>query len=323
MIKITLQKSPWSLFRGAVLRVGIFKLKPVGESSMCALEGQFLRCMTTTSSEKKTAEYAPHFKDSHPSQHASLKKAAMDMDEYKPNEKPYSLPHPVWTEKEVHEVEVDHYTPSGFVDWMAYGCVQTMRTCFDLISLYKIGVMDESKWLTRIILLETVAGVPGMVAAMSRHFHSLRRMVRDNGWIHTLLEEAENERMHLMTALELKQPGLLFRGSVLILQGIFVNMFFLAYLVSPRFCHRFVGYLEEEAVKTYTYCLECIDNGKLPMWQRLAAPEIAKNYWRLQDDAMMRDVILAIRADEAHHRFVNHTLGSLDKDKANPFGPGQ
>ena len=40
MIKITLQKSPWLLFRGAVFRVGIFKLKPVGESSMCALEGQ-------------------------------------------------------------------------------------------------------------------------------------------------------------------------------------------------------------------------------------------------------------------------------------------
>lgn len=39
----------------------------------------------------------------------------------------------------------------------------------------------------RIIFLETVAGVPGMVAAMTRHLHSLRRMQRDYGWIHTLL----------------------------------------------------------------------------------------------------------------------------------------
>ena len=38
--------------------------------------------------------------------------------------------------------------------------------------------------------------------------------------------------------------------------GTFVNLFFLAYLISPKFCHRFVGYLEEEAVKTYTHCIE-------------------------------------------------------------------
>jgi len=287
--------------------------------SLSCFNSAVKRHLTSTTPEKKTV-VAPHFKDA---QAPSLSKAAMDMHEYKPSDAPYTLPHPVWNEQEVKEVKVDHFTPKGAVDWAAYGCVQALRTSFDLISLYKIGVMDESKWLTRIILLETVAGVPGMVGAMTRHFHSLRRMARDHGWIHTLLEEAENERMHLMTALVLKNPGKIFRGSVLVLQGIFVNMFFLAYLISPKFCHRFVGYLEEEAVKTYSHCLECIDNGKLPMWKNLAAPEIAKNYWRLGPDAMMRDVILAIRADEAHHRFVNHTLGSLDKDKPNPFAPGK
>ena len=46
------------------------------------------------------------------------------------------------------------------------------------------------KWLLRIVFLETVAGVPGMVAGMLRHMRSLRRMERDRGWIHTLLEEA-------------------------------------------------------------------------------------------------------------------------------------
>lgn len=278
------------------------------------------RNLTSASEEKRNSETSPHFKIRN---NPALSKAAMDLNEYKPSDTPYTMPHPAWNEEEVHDVRVDHYKPKGTVDWVAFGCVQAMRGAFDLISLYKIGVMDESKWLTRIILLETVAGVPGMVGAMTRHFHSLRKMVRDNGWIHTLLEEAENERMHLMTALELKQPGRLFRGSVLVLQGIFVNLFFLAYLISPKFCHRFVGYLEEEAVKTYTFCLECIDNGKLPMWKNLAAPEIAKKYWRLAPDALMRDAILAIRADEAHHRFVNHTLGSLDKNQQNPFAPGK
>ncbi|XP_028408745.1 alternative oxidase, mitochondrial-like [Dendronephthya gigantea] len=235
--------------------------------------------------------------------------------------KDYILPHPIWTEEDTHSVLINHKEPNGKVDKLAYYAVQTLRVGFDIVSMYKIGQMTEDKWLTRIILLETVAGVPGMVGAMTRHFHSLRRMRRDHGWIHTLLEEAENERMHLMTALELKQPGLIFRGMVLLMQGVFVNMFFISYLLSPRFCHRFVGYLEEEAVKTYTYCLESIDSGALSVWENKPAPVIAKRYWRLKDDCTMRDVILAIRADEAHHRKVNHTLASMHLDQQNPFEP--
>lgn len=81
-------------------------------------------------------------------------------------------------------------------------------------------------------------------------------MQRDMGWINTLLEEAENERMHLLTFLEIRKPGVLFRTNVILAQGIMFNMFFLAYLVSPQFCHSLVGYLEEEAVKTYTQALK-------------------------------------------------------------------
>ena len=44
-------------------------------------------------------------------------------------------------------------------------------------------------------------------AGMIRHLRSLRTMKRDHGWIPTLLEEAENERMHLMTFIKIKQPG--------------------------------------------------------------------------------------------------------------------
>ena len=38
-----------------------------------------------------------------------------------------------------------------------------------------------------------------MVAGMLIHPQSLLKMQDDNGWIKTLLDEAENERMHLMT----------------------------------------------------------------------------------------------------------------------------
>ncbi|CAH1241466.1 Hypp6366 [Branchiostoma lanceolatum] len=235
----------------------------------------------------------------------------------------YALPHPIWTEEEVNKVVITHNPPQTFTDKVAYGCVQVMRWNFDLLSGFKYGKRTERKWLQRIIFLETVAGVPGMVAAMTRHLHSLRRLKRDHGWIHTLLEEAENERMHLMTALQLKQPSALFRGCVIFAQGTFVTLFSAAYLISPPFCHRFVGYLEEEAVKTYTKCLEDFDSGRLPLWSDMEAPPLAKRYWSLPHDAMMRDVILAIRADEAHHRLVNHALGDLDKDDPNPFEPGK
>jgi threonyl-tRNA synthetase len=91
---------------------------------------------------------------------------------------------------------------------------------------------------------------------MLRHLRSLRLMRRDNGWINTLLEEAENERMHLLTFMEMRKPGPLFRASVIAAQGIMFNLLFVGYLLSPKFCHSLVGYLEEEAVKTYTHALE-------------------------------------------------------------------
>ena len=62
-----------------------------------------------------------------------------------------------------------------------------------------------------------------MIAAMTRHLKSLRYMRRDHGWIHTLLEEAENERMHLLTAMVLRNPGPLFKAAVIGAQGLYFN----------------------------------------------------------------------------------------------------
>lgn len=134
-----------------------------------------------------------------------------------------------------------------------------------------------------------------------------------------MLEEAENERMHLLTFMQLKSPNIVFRGMVLAAQGIFWNLYFFGYLISPRTCHRFVGYLEEEAVKTYTKAIEALDQGLLPTWKTKPAPDIAKTYWGLAEDSTMRDVLLAVRADEANHRDVNHTLSTLKSSEVNPY----
>lgn len=97
------------------------------------------------------------------------------------------MPHPIWKGEYVDAVEIKHTPPERFVDRLAYGTVQLMRFNFDWMSGYSWGKLNEEKWLRRILFLETVAGVPGSVAAILRHLRSLRRMQRDHGWIHTLL----------------------------------------------------------------------------------------------------------------------------------------
>ena len=130
-----------------------------------------------------------------------------------------------------------------------------------------------------------------------------------------------NERMHLLIFLKMAEPGFFMRLMVLGAQGVFFNGFFFAYLLSPRTCHRFVGYLEEEATLTYTREIEDIDNGRLPKWAKMQAPEIAIEYYGMPEDRRsMRDLLLYIRADEAKHREVNHTLANLDQNNdPNPY----
>jgi ubiquinol oxidase len=188
-----------------------------------------------------------------------------------------------------------HHKATGVSDRLALGFTKVLRFCADTFFARRYG--------HRAIVLETVAAVPGMVGATLTHLRCLRRMCDDNGWIRTLMEEAENERMHLMTFIQIAKPTLFERWVVLGVQWVFYLAFFVLYLVSARTAHRVVGYFEEEAVISYTHYLAEIDEGRSP---NLPAPEIARHYWKMPDDATLRDVVLVVRADEAHHRDVNH-----------------
>ncbi|WP_293678669.1 alternative oxidase, partial [uncultured Phenylobacterium sp.] len=86
-------------------------------------------------------------------------------------------------------------------------------------------------------------------------------------------------------------------------QWVFYLFFFGLYLISPKTAHRVVGYFEEEAVISYSHYLAEIDEGRSPNVQ---APALAIRYWNLPLDATLRDVVEVVRADEAHHRDVNH-----------------
>jgi ubiquinol oxidase len=205
----------------------------------------------------------------------------------------------------------ERHPPQGVSDHVALSLTKFLRFLADLLFQKRYG--------HRAVVLETVAAVPGMVGGMMNHLKSLRRMRDDDGWIHTLLEEAENERMHLMTFVALAQPTWFERGLVLLAQGIFWNAYFVLYLVSQRTAHRLVGYFEEEAIVSYTQFLAEIDAGR---FENVPAPQIAIDYWKLPADARLRDVVIAVRRDEENHRDVNHEFADrLDAGRIEAVEP--
>ncbi|KAH7017871.1 alternative oxidase-domain-containing protein [Ilyonectria destructans] len=248
-------------------------------------------------------------------------------------------PHHTQSYEEMISVVPAHREPRGMGDWAAWKIVRFARYCMDkatgmdraqqvdkkhpTTSVEASKPLTEAQWLIRFIFLESIAGVPGMVGGMLRHLGSLRRMKRDNGWIETLLEESYNERMHLLTFMKMCEPGWFMKMMIIGAQGVFFNGLFVSYLISPKIVHRFVGYLEEEAVHTYTRCIKEIEDGHLPRWTdpEFRIPDIAIQYWNIPEGhRTMKDLVLYIRADEAVHRGVNHTLGNLNQNEdPNPF----
>jgi ubiquinol oxidase len=188
-----------------------------------------------------------------------------------------------------------HHATRDWSDRLAFGITRGLRFLADTFFAKRYG--------NRAIVLETVAAVPGLVGAALVHLRCLRWMQHDHGWIRTLMAEAENERMHLMTFIEIARPNWLERALVLVAQAAFFTFFLLLYLLSSRTAHRLVGYFEEQAVISYTQYLAEIDAGRV---DNVPAPQLAIDYWQLPREARLREVVVAVRADEAGHRDVNH-----------------
>ena len=197
-----------------------------------------------------------------------------------------------------------HHKPQNFSDRVALAFTKFLRLLADTFFKKKYG--------HRAVVLETVAAVPGMVAGMLLHLKSLRKMQDDKGWIKILLDEAANERMHLMTFIKIAKPTFVERLIIMMAQFIFILMYLVIYLFSQRTAHRIVGYFEEEAVISYTEYLKEIEEGKI---ENIKAPEIAINYWNLPLNSRLRDVVEVIRDDEAGHRDVNHGFANILNEK--------
>ena len=102
------------------------------------------------------------------------------------------------------DFELKHKAAAKFSEHVAYKITQCLK--------FMLNIFYGKKYAKRAVILETIAAVPGMVAGMFNHLKALRRMKDDEGWIRELLDEAENERMHLMIFLDIAKPSWVERG---------------------------------------------------------------------------------------------------------------
>ena len=230
----------------------------------------------------------------------------------------YKFPHAVYNLKDIETINVTHQPPDDLPSKIGNGLINLIRGTYDKLPGFP-DQMTKEKYLKRVCLLETIAAVPGMVGGSIRHYKSLRKWRYDLGWIHTLMEEAENERTHLQAFLDIGRPSATFKFGAAVVCRVFKWFYTLLYLLSPITCHRAVGYLEEQAVLSYSKILNEIDkpNGILVDWKTLPCPKIGISYWKLPTTATVRDLILVIRADEVIHREVNHYLADIGPRRAN------
>ena len=191
-------------------------------------------------------------------------------------------------------------TTSQVSDVFAYSMTKFFRLIADSFFLKRYG--------HRAVVLETVAGVPGMVAGVWMHFKSLRKMKAGYGdQIREMLAEAENERMHLMFFIEIAKPNIIERLIVLSAQFLFGIFYLFMYIFFTRTAHRMIGYFEDEAVSSYSEYLKMVELGEV---ENTPAPHLAINYYKLGSNARLSDVIKCVRADEQHHSETNHNYAN-------------
>lgn len=218
------------------------------------------------------------------------------------------------------------HVPQNIPDTILQKMVRVAYHGFNFVTGYHHADPPTSAIGYRLIILESVAGVPGMLGGMFRHFRSLRQLERDHGFIFTLIEEAENERMHLIVCMSFFEAGPVTRFIVQAGQLALTPFLAGLYVVRPQLLHRFVGYLEETAVHTYTNIVEMTSTPGTQLhtaWKDTPAPQAAIDYWQLPADAMWVDCLKRMLADESHHRDVNHAMASMSEAQLfgedNPF----
>lgn len=193
-----------------------------------------------------------------------------------------------------------HRVPVRYLDYVALGFCKAFRWIADTIFRKRHG--------HRALVIETVAAIPGVISGLFVHLKCLRKAWGDQGRIHALQSEAENERMHFLVFSQIVSMRFPEKLMIYVAQAGFFTFFFLLYMISPYTAHRMVGYFEEEAIYSYRKYLQAIDDMQI---SNSVAPALAIEYWNLSSDARLREVIEAVIKDEMHHRDTNHYFADV------------
>lgn len=231
----------------------------------------------------------------------------------------------VWTEEELKqkwETVHQHEERSSGMDYLTYGVIRGLYHSFNTVTGFDHDDPTVESMKLRLILLESIAGVPPFIMAGYRHFRALRKLTYDGGRIYTHLEEAENERMHLISCMQIFEASWKTTAAVYGAQLFITPFCWFFCLANPRWLNRFVGYLEETACETYgTVLRACNDPSKklYKEWHDKPAPPAAIQYWQLPENATWPDALLRIYADETQHRDINHTFANISIEARNPL----
>lgn len=230
----------------------------------------------------------------------------------------------IWSQNEIEltRKQVYLHQPKSWIDSILYQLMKQSYHLFNILTKYQENNPTINSIEFRLIVLASISGIPSFISSFCRYFRSLRTLSRDYGWIPCLLEEAENERMHLLICLRMFEANIIMRIFVFITQIFITPILFLIYLIHPKALFRFVGYLDETAVHTYINLLKHIETPGTQLydqWKDLPAPPLAISYWKLPLDAKWIDVLKAMMMDKATHRDVNHTFATIQGDDPRPY----
>jgi len=252
-----------------------------------------------------------------------------DSDKFNPDQNKdhhsYTLKNHYWSDEDLlraRNTRKQHEDCSKPSDYILYGFLQGLYRTFNFITLFDKKDPSPESVKFRLILLESVAGIPPFIMAGYRHFRSLRELSYDGGRIYTHLEEAENERMHLITCMQVFETTKVTKAAVYAGQAVISPVCWFICVLNPRLLNRLVGYLEEIACETYGTILDKLEdpNSKLfKAWNDVPAPPCAINYWHLEKSATWPDTLKRIYADETIHRDVNHIFAKIPIEAPNPL----
>eukprot|EP00644_Phytophthora_capsici_P012399 jgi/Phyca11/552080/estExt2_Genewise1Plus.C_PHYCAscaffold_460130 len=205
-------------------------------------------------------------------------------------------PHLVYSLEAIEDTPVNNHKPKKIHDNVVSGAKKP-RSGFSLLFDYRglNSSMTASDWINRCLYIETFARASEMVMGIAHHLRSQRSLKLDDMWL-----KAENERVQIFTSM--KQRGLSSQVAMVAAQSVFLPVFFLTYMISPKTCQHFIAFVDEEAVNTYTYLLEDMEHGHLNEWCTMTAPLVGRRHFDLPDDAKVYDMIKCIRAEKASHK---------------------